>query len=95
MPIQLKLPPGHVTAYLLPGGSAGIRILHTYVTFSGNIRNDNQSYAVVVQRKSCARCVHVNNLRYVYPVRFFPKKGFFFIARRAIGKLYQKMEGKH
>ena len=29
------------------GGSAGIRNLYSYVTFSGNIRYDNRSYAVV------------------------------------------------
>ena len=43
-----------------------------YVTSSGIIRYDNRSYAVVVQRKICARqqisapsvpsCVHANNL---------------------------------
>ena len=32
------------------GGSAGIRILYTYVTSSGDIRYDNRSYAVLVQR---------------------------------------------
>ena len=51
-----------------------IRILYTYVTSSGNIRYDNRSYAVVVQRKSCARrqisapsvpsCVHANDLSF-------------------------------
>ena len=39
----------------LRGGSAGIRILYTHVTSSGDIRYNNRSYAVVVQRKSCAR----------------------------------------
>ena len=34
------------------GGSAGIRILYTYVTSSGDIHYDNRSYAVVVQWKS-------------------------------------------
>ena len=56
------------------GGSAGIRILYTHVTSSGDIRYDNRSYAVVVQRKSCARrqisapsvpsCVHANDLSF-------------------------------
>ena len=56
------------------GGSASIRILYTYVTSSGDIRYDNRSYAVVVQRKSCARrqisapsvpsCVHANDLSF-------------------------------
>ena len=32
------------------GGSAGIRILYTYGTSSGDIRYDNRSYAVLVQR---------------------------------------------
>ena len=32
------------------GGSAGIRILYTYVTSSGDICYDNRSYAVLVQR---------------------------------------------
>ena len=56
------------------GDSAGIRILYMYVTSSGDIRFDNRSYAVVVQRKSCARQqisaqsvpsgVHVNDLSF-------------------------------
>ena len=56
------------------GGSAGIRILYTYVTSSGDIRYDNRSYAVLVQQKSCARrqisapsvpsCVHANDLSF-------------------------------
>ena len=56
------------------GGSASIRILYTYITSSGDIRYDNRSYAVVVQRKSCARrqisapsvssCVHANDLSF-------------------------------
>ena len=56
------------------GGSASIRILYTDVTSSGDIRYDNRSYAVVVQRKSCARrqisapsvpsCVHANDLSF-------------------------------
>ena len=59
---------------LARGGSAGIRILYTYVTSSGDIHYDNRSYAVVVQRKSCARrqisapsvpsCVHANDLSF-------------------------------
>ena len=32
------------------GGSAGIRILYTYVMSSGDICYDNRSYAVLVQR---------------------------------------------
>ena len=58
----------------LRGGSAGIRILYTHVTSSGDIRYDNRSYAVVVQRKSCARqqssapsvpsCVCANDLSF-------------------------------
>ena len=45
-----------------------------FVTSSGNIRYDNRSYAVVVQRKRCARwqisapsvssCVHANDLSF-------------------------------
>ena len=56
------------------GGSAGIRILYRYVTSSSDIRYDNRSYAVLVQRKSCARrqisapsvpsCVHANDLSF-------------------------------
>ena len=56
------------------GGSASIRILYTYITSSGDIRYDNRSYAVVAQRKSCARwqisapsvpsCVHANDLSF-------------------------------
>ena len=56
------------------GGSASIRILYTYVTSSGDIRYNKRSYAVVVQRKSCARrqisalsvpgCVHANDLSF-------------------------------
>ena len=56
------------------GGSAGIRILYMYITSSGDIRYDNQNYAVVVQRKSCAiqqisapsvpSCVHANDLSF-------------------------------
>ena len=37
------------------GGSAGIRNLYSYVTFSGDIRYDNRSYAVVAQWKSRVR----------------------------------------
>ena len=60
------------------GGSASTRILYTYTTSFGDIRYDNRSYAVVIQRKSCARrqisapsipsCAHANDLslRYVY-----------------------------
>ena len=62
--------------YSTRGGSAGIRILYTYVTSSGNIRYDNQSYMVVVQWKSCARqqilvpspcsklCLYANDLSF-------------------------------
>ena len=32
-------------------GSASIQILYTYATSSGDIRYDNRSYAIVVQRK--------------------------------------------
>ena len=56
------------------GGSASKWILYTYVTFSGDIRYDNRSYAVVIQRKSYTRrqilapsvpsCVHVNDLSF-------------------------------
>ena len=56
------------------GGSASIRILYMYVTSSGDIRYDNRSYVVVIQRKRCARrqnsapsvpsCVHANNLSF-------------------------------
>ena len=56
------------------GGSASIQILHMYITSSCDIRYDNRSYAVVVQRKSGARrqisapsvpsCVHANNLSF-------------------------------
>ena len=56
------------------GGSAGIRYLYRYVTSSSDIRYDNRSYAVLVQRKSCARrqisapsvpsCVHANDLSF-------------------------------
>ena len=45
-----------------------------YITSSGDIRYDNWSYAVVVQRKNCARrqisassvpgCVHANDLSF-------------------------------
>ena len=38
------------------GGSAGIRNLYSYVTFSGDIRYDNRSYAAFVQPKElCQR----------------------------------------
>ena len=62
--------------YKCRGGSASIRILYTYVTSSGDIRLEynNRNYAVVVQRKSCARrqisapsvpsCVHANDLSF-------------------------------
>ena len=46
-----------------------------YITSSGDIRYNNRSYVVVIQRKSCARqqilapsvasCVHVNNLSFM------------------------------
>ena len=36
-------------------GSASIQILYTYVMSSGDIRYDNQSYAIVIQQKSYAR----------------------------------------
>ena len=49
--------------------SAGIWILYMYVTSSCIIRYNNRGYAVVVQRKICARwqisapsCVHANDL---------------------------------
>ena len=64
----------HMVQPLRRGGSASIRILYTYVTSSGDIRYDNRSYAVVVQRKSCARrqisapsvpsCVYANDLSF-------------------------------
>ena len=37
----------------------------TYITSSGDIRYDNRSYAVVVQRKSCAR----RQISYELPLR--------------------------
>ena len=52
------------------GGGNGLgtrlRILYTYVTPSGDIRYDNRSYAVVVQRKSCTDLLMRKILR-VYP----------------------------
>ena len=48
--------------------------IHMYITSSGDIRYDNQSCAVVIQQKSCARqqisapsvpsCVHANDLSF-------------------------------
>ena len=57
------------------GGSAGIRNLYSYVTFSGDIRYNNRSYAVVAQRKSrvtggqisapsAPSCVYPNDLSF-------------------------------
>ena len=85
-PIHLRVPCMHgamrssmtssvkLAAFRTRGGSAGIQILYTYVTSSSGIRYDNRSYAVVVQRKSCARrqisapyvssCIHVNDLSF-------------------------------
>ena len=89
------------------GGSAGKQILYTYVTSSGDIRYDHRSFAVVIQRKSCARwqipapsvpsCVHVNDLSFkmcVFQVVKGPHscRDCCYCSRRYVRMLYIKAE---